>query len=204
MIEPLVLLAYIPAALALNLTPGADMMFCLGQGLRGGPRAAMAANVGIACGGMVHVLVAGLGLGALMAAHPGMFEAVRWLGVAYLLWLAVKSLRASGLPEVPPVSPGRAFREGLVVNLLNPKVILFVLAFIPQFVDPARPILPQFLLFGAVLSVGGLVVNGAVGLAAGGAAGRLMRSARFATVLGRVSAGIFTALALRLALMQRS
>ncbi|MCW1934367.1 LysE family translocator [Pararhodobacter zhoushanensis] len=204
MIEPLVLLAYIPAALALNLTPGADMMFCMGQGLRGGPRAAMAANAGIACGGMVHVLVAGLGLGALMAAHPGIFEAVRWLGVAYLLWLAVKSLRASGMPEVPRVSPGRAFREGLVVNLLNPKVILFVLAFIPQFVDPARPILPQFLLFGAVLSVGGLVVNGAVGLAAGGAAGRLMRSARFATVLGRVSAGIFGALALRLALMQRS
>ncbi len=204
MIEPIVLLAYIPAALALNLTPGADMMFCLGQGLRGGPRAAMAANLGIALGGMVHVLLAGLGLGALMAAHPGLFDLVRWGGVAYLLWLAWKSLRAAGLPEVPPVSPARAFREGLMVNLTNPKVILFVLAFIPQFVDPAGPVLGQFLLFGAILAVGGLGVNGAVGLAAGGAAGRLMRSARFATLLGRVSAVIFAGLALRLALMQRN
>ncbi|PTX04695.1 LysE family translocator [Pararhodobacter aggregans] len=203
MIDPVVLLAYIPAALALNLTPGADMMFCLGQGLRGGPRAAMAANLGIGLGSLVHVLIAGLGLGALVAAHPGLFDAIRWIGVAYLLFLAWKSLRASALPEVPRVSPRRAFREGLMVNLTNPKVILFVLAFIPQFVDPARAILPQFLLFGAIIGLGGLVVNGAVGLAAGGAAGRLMRSARFAAWLGRVSAAIFAGLALRLALIQR-
>ncbi|MBN8294132.1 LysE family translocator [Rhodobacter sp. NTK016B] len=202
MIEPVVLLTYVPAALALNLTPGADMMFCLGQGLRGGPRAAMAANLGIALGGMVHVVVAGLGLEALVAAHPALFDAIRWLGVAYLLWLAWKSLRAAGLPEVPPVAPRRAFREGLTVNLTNPKVILFVLAFIPQFLDPAAAVLPQFLLLGAILSLGGLLVNGAVGLAAGGMAGRLMRSARFATVLGRVSAVIFAGLATRLAFLK--
>ena len=202
MIDPWTLLTFVPAALALNLTPGADMMFCLGQGLRGGPRAAMAANLGIALGGMVHVGVAGLGLGALVAAHPALFDAIRWLGVAYLLWLAWKSLRASGLPDMPSVSPRRAFREGLMVNLTNPKVILFVLAFIPQFLDPAGPILPQFLLFGGILSLGGLLVNGAVGLAAGGLAGRLMRSARFATVLGRLSAVIFAGLAARLAFLK--
>lgn len=203
MIDALTLLAYVPAALALNLTPGADMMFCLGQGLRGGPRAALAADAGIAAGAMVQVFVAGLGLGAVVAAHPALFDAVRWAGVAYLLLLAWKALRGAAMPAVPSVSARRAFRDGLMVNLTNPKVILFVLAFIPQFVDPGRAILPQFLAFGAILSLGGLLVNGAVGLAAGGAAGRLMRSARFAAWLGRASAAIFTGLALRLALGQR-
>ena len=80
-VAPLTLLSFIPAALALNLTPGADIMFCLGQGVRGGPRAGMAANLGIACGGAVQVLLAGLGLGALVAAHPRTFDAIRWLGV---------------------------------------------------------------------------------------------------------------------------
>ena len=205
-VDPIVLLAFIPASLALNLTPGADMMFCFGQGLRHGPRAALAADAGIALGGMVHVVLAGLGLGAAVAAAPWLFEAIRWLGVAYLLWLAWAALRAG--PVAPAgVAPGKthAFREALLVNLTNPKVILFVLAFVPQFVDPARGgVLAQFLVFGAVLSLGGLVINGLVGVFAGGAGRRLARSLRFARILGYVSAGIFGALALRLAVMQRS
>lgn len=201
MIDPVVLLAYVPAALALNLTPGADMMFCIGQGLRGGPRAAMAANLGISVACMVHVAVAGLGLGALMAAHPLLFDAVRWLGVVYLLWLAWRSLAAAALPHPPQVSPAGAFRQGMLVNLTNPKVILFVLAFIPQFVDPARPVLAQFLIFGGLLSLGGFVVNGAAGLAGGGLAARLLRAPGLARTLGRISAAIFAALALRLAFL---
>jgi threonine/homoserine/homoserine lactone efflux protein len=206
-VDPMVLLAFIPAGLALNLTPGADMMFCLGQGLKGGPRAAMAANFGIATGGMVHVTLAALGLGALVAAHPAAFEAIRWFGVAYLLWLAISALR-SPLPvagaEVAPRAAVRVFGQALLVNLLNPKVILFILAFLPQFVDPARPILPQFLTLGVVFAIGGLIVNGMVGLFAGSIGQRLARSAGFARWLGRISAGIFGALALRLALLQRS
>ena len=171
-VEPLTLLAFIPAGLALNLTPGADMMFCLGQGLKSGRQAAMAANAGIAVGGMVHTLLAALGLGALVKAHPEAFELIRWLGVGYLLWLALGALRASPFAaqaqtEVVRTATGRAFWQGLMVNLLNPKVILFILAFLPQFVDPTRPILPQFLALGLVFSLGGLLVNGAVGLFAG-------------------------------------
>lgn len=204
-VDALTLLAFAPAALALNLTPGADMMFCLGQGLKGGPRAGMAANLGIAAGGMVQVLLAGFGLGALVAAHPFAFEAIRWAGVAYLLWLAVKSLRAAG-PQSAQVSAmpmGRVFREALLVNLLNPKVILFILAFLPQFVDPARPVLPQFLALGAVFCLGGLLVNGLVGGFAGTIGGRLARSQALARWLSRATAAIFAALALRLAMMQR-
>ena len=206
-VEPLILLAFIPAGLALNLTPGADMMFCLGQGLKSGWRPAMAANFGIALGGMVHTLLAALGLGALVAAHPTAFETIRWLGVGYLLWLAVGALRSSPFAseaQVTPTSAARAFWQGLMVNLLNPKVILFILAFLPQFVDPSRPILPQFLTLGLVFSLGGLVVNGAVGIFAGSIGQYVARSAKLSRWLSRISATIFGALALRLALMPRS
>lgn len=204
-VDPLVLLAFVPAGLALNLTPGADMMFCLGLGLRAGPRPALAASAGISAGGMVHVTLAGLGLAAAIAALPVLLDVIRWLGVAYLLWLAWGALRTGPLrPEAPILSPARAFREGMLVNLLNPKVILFVLAFVPQFVDPARAILPQFLIYGLVLAAGGFVINGAVGVFAGGLGRRMATSARFARGLGYVSAAIFAALAARLALMQRS
>ncbi len=206
-VEPLTLLAFIPAGLALNLTPGADMMFCLGQGLKSGRRAAMAANFGIAVGGMVHTLLAALGLGALVAAHPSAFEAIRWLGVGYLLWLAISALRSSPFaaePQVQRTSTAKAFWQGLMVNLLNPKVILFILAFLPQFVDPTRPILSQFLTLGLVFSFGGLMVNGAVGLFAGSIGQRVARSAGLAKWLSRISASIFGALALRLAMMPRN
>lgn len=204
-VDPWVLLAFVPAGLALNLTPGADMMFTLAQGLKGGPRAGMAANAGIAVGGMVHTVVAGLGLGALIAAHPVAFDVIRWAGVAYLLWLAVQALRAGPMAarDVAARSLGRVFLDGLMVNLLNPKVILFILAFLPQFVDPSRAVLPQFLVLGLVFSLGGFVVNGIVAVFAGGAGQRLAGSAVFARWLGRVGAVIFAGLALRLALMSR-
>jgi threonine/homoserine/homoserine lactone efflux protein len=205
-VEPWVLLAFVPAGLALNLTPGADMMFTLAQGLKGGPRAGMAANAGIAVGGMVQTVIAGLGLGALVAAHPVAFDAIRWGGVAYLLWLAVQSWRAGPMAargDVALRSLGRVFLDGVMVNLLNPKVILFILAFLPQFVDPSRAVLPQFLVLGLVFSLGGFVVNGVVALFAGGAGQRLAGSAVFARWLGRAGAAIFAGLAVRLALMTK-
>lgn len=204
MVDPLTLLAFAPAALALNLTPGADMMFCLGQGLRSGPRAAVAASAGISAGGLVHVTLAGLGLGALVAAVPWAFEVIRWGGVAYLLFLAVQVLRQAQAQRdgAPGLSVGRAFATGFVVNLTNPKVILFVLAFVPQFVRPeAGSVLAQFLVFGAVLAVGGFIINGAVGVFASGIGRRLVRGGR---ALGWITSGIFFALAARLALLERT
>ncbi|QIZ82616.1 LysE family translocator [Thalassovita gelatinovora] len=205
MVDPLTLLAFVPAALALNLTPGADMLFCLGQGLRSGPKSAVAASAGISAGAFVHTGAAGLGLGALIAALPWAFDAIRWLGVAYLLWLALQALRGGAHSEnLVSIQPAQAFRDGLMVNLTNPKVILFVLAFVPQFVSPEKgDVLAQFLIFGAVLSLGGFLINAVVGVFAGGVGRQLTGSPVFARWLGRVSAGIFTALALRLALLQK-
>ncbi|WP_417267930.1 LysE family translocator [Celeribacter baekdonensis] len=203
-VDPLTLAAFVPAALALNLTPGADMMFCLAQGLRGDRRAAVAASAGIAAGGMINVALAGLGLGALVAAHPALFGTIRWIGVVYLLWLALKTL-LTPLPEmrsnIPLKSRRRAFREGLFVNVSNPKVILFILAFVPQFVDPTRgSVLGQFLIFGAVIGLGGFVINGLVGWFAVGLGGVLARSRGMERVLRYVSASVFGGLALKLGL----
>ncbi|MFX0546147.1 LysE family translocator [Roseovarius sp. S1116L3] len=204
MIDPWLLLAFLPAALALNLTPGADMMFCLGQGLRAGPVPAMAASAGIALGAPVHAALAALGVSALVAAAPWLFDVIRWVGVAYLMWLAVGALRMGPLrARGRPMSAMRAFREGLVVNLTNPKVILFVLAFLPQFADPARALLPQFIVMGVILGLGGLIINGAVGVFAGGLGRRVAASPRFARTLGWACAAIFTALAARLAILER-
>jgi len=206
MIDLLTLAAFLPAAIALNLTPGADMMFVLAQGLKGGRGPAMAANAGIAAGCLVNAAAAGAGLGALVAALPGAFEVIRWAGVAYLLWLAVATLRAGGpgRSKAPPLTPARAFRQALVVNVSNPKVILFILAFLPQFVDPTRAVFPQFLALGTVLAAGGLAINGAVGLGAGTLGLALTRSARLARALSWITAGIFCTLAARLALMERT
>ena len=200
MIDPLLLLAFLPAALALNLTPGADMLFCLAQGTRGGAGPALAASAGISAGSLVHVTVAGLGLGALVATYPVAFDAIRLAGVAYLMWLVWRTLRTPlGADDRPAVRPSRAFRDGLIVNLTNPKVILFILAFVPQFVDPARAVLPQFLVFGSVIATGGFLVNGLVGIFAGGIGRRLARDPGIERALRWITATIFGALAVRLA-----
>lgn len=203
-IDPGQLWLFIPAALALNLTPGADMMFCLGQGARHGPRAGVAAAFGIAAGGMVHASLAALGLAAFLTANPAMFAAVRWGGALYLLWLAVGALRPAPPPQAPGSIPGgHAFRDGMVVSVLNPKVAVFILAFVPQFVDPARgaPGL-QFLVFGAIIGAGGVLVNGSVGAFSGRArrrfaarpgGGAAARALRWGTAV------LFAGLAARLA-----
>jgi threonine/homoserine/homoserine lactone efflux protein len=153
----------------------------------------------------VHVTLAALGLAALLQAHPMAFEAVRWTGVGYLLWLAVRTLRSAPAQAtaVTAAPVARIFRDALMVNLLNPKVIFFILAFLPQFVDPARPVVPQFLILGVVFSAGGLLVNGLVGGFAASIGHRLAKSDTMTRWLGRISAGIFGLLALRLAVMER-
>ena len=203
MVDPITLLAFVPAALALNLTPGADMMFCLAQGARSGARAAWAASAGIAMGGLVHVFIAGAGLSALLTAWPVAFDIIRWIGVAYLVWLAIQALRGPVAPEHRTVSgSGHAFRGGLLINLANPKVILFVLAFVPQFVAPeAGSVLAQFMVFGCVMALGGLVVNGVVGTSADALAQRFKRGNRWLDIM---TAGIFSALAARLAILEMS
>lgn len=200
------LMAFIPAAMALNLTPGADMLFCLGQGLRSGSRAAIAASAGVSTGSMIHMTIAGLGLGAVLSAFPWVFDLIRWIGVAYLLFLAATALRSTVQEgEATRLTAMQAFRQGLFVNLSNPKVILFVLAFVPQFVDPTKgSVLAQFMMFGTMIAFGGFLVNGLIGVFASGIGRAMINSAKFQRGIGYATATIFTALALRLAILEKS
>mgnify|MGYP006073697565 CR=1 FL=1 len=201
MIDPIILLAFVPAALALNVTPGPDMMLCLAQGMHSGRPAAWAASAGVSAGSMVHVTIAGLGLGAVVAAFPWAFEAIRWIGVGYLLYLAFQAFRSTKVnARGAGMRPMQAFCAGLVTNLSNFKVIWFVLAFIPQFVVPeAGPVFLQFLAFGVMIALGGFFVNGTVGSYAGTLGAKLVSSSK---VLAYVTGSIYAALATRLAIME--
>ena len=202
-IDPAQLLIFIPAALALNLTPGSDMLFCLGQGLKSGPKSGVAASLGIATGSFLHSLLAAFGLAALIAAHPLAFEFIRWAGVLYLLYLAIQAVRSPVLEltasEVSAGTALRAWRDGILVNLFNPKVAIFVLALIPQFVDPSRgSTVLQFLVFGAILNIGGTIINGLIGAFAGTIGRVLATNYSAARLFQWLSSGIFVGLAAKL------
>ena len=144
-------------------------MFCLGQGMRSGPTCGGGGECGdLAWAAMVHCFtLAGLGLGGAGGCRaPWAFDVIRWVGVAYLLWLACADAvgAAQGNKRARRCLPNARFARALVVSLTNPKVILFVLAFVPQFVEPeAGPVLLQFLVFGAVIVAwAGFVINGTV------------------------------------------
>ena len=195
----------------LNATPGVDMAFTLLSTLRGGIRAGLAASAGICAGCVVHTLAAAFGLAALMAASSAAFNTVKWAGAAYLLWLAIGLLRQAlraGVTavagETPDASVGTAaqlFRQGFLTNVLNPKVALFFLAFVPQFIAPGVDNKPlAFLMLGLLFNFNGLWVN--VGWALTAAwMGRRLGSVRAAMHWLECGAGlIFIGFGIRLAL----
>jgi threonine/homoserine/homoserine lactone efflux protein len=149
------------AVLVLNATPGVDLLLTVGRTLQGGARAGVAAACGINAGCVVHALAAAFGLAALLALHPAAFMAIQWAGAAYLGWLGIGLLRQAFMPKPAgdvPTAPSTAahnpwwkeFRTGLLTNTLNPKVALFFLAFLPQFVPAAASSKTlSFLLLGA-------------------------------------------------------
>ena len=202
---------YTLAALALSLTPGPDMLFCFASGVAGGPRAGLAAGAGIGAALMVHLAALTLGLSGLVAASPIAFEALRWAGAAYLLWLAWQAftappptLDAAGGAGGAGVDLGAVFRRGMVTCLLNPKLLLFLLAFLPQFVRPeAGSVAAQSFILGLILFVPGLIINAAVGYGGGGLGRWLLRNPAVARWQNRLVGAIFAGLAARLLLAVR-
>jgi threonine/homoserine/homoserine lactone efflux protein len=189
---------FMGAAIILYLTPGADLMFTLATGITGGPRAGLAAAVGISMGVLVHVATAALGLAVLLLTYPAAYSAIKYLGAAYLLFLAIQSWRSDGELKSGRGSHDmwRAFRRGFLTNILNPKVALFVLAFLPQFTDPAiGPVWHQIIILGLMLATGGVITDGAFGIFAGLMAHRLKS---MATVMNKVAAIVFGGLAVKL------
>ncbi len=196
------------AVLVLNATPGVDFLLTVSRTLQGGARAGVAAVAGINAGCVVHALAAAFGLAALLAVNPGAFRFIQWAGAAYLVWLGIGLLRqawlagrvgaAGDMPAVPVRTAWADFRVGLLTNVLNPKVALFFLAFLPQFVPAASPSkTASFLLLGLWFVVqSGLFSLALVALAAQMA--RLGTSSGARRAIHAVGGLLFIGLALRL------
>jgi threonine/homoserine/homoserine lactone efflux protein len=205
--EPQTLLLFSAAVLAMLVAPGPNMAYVLAHGLADGPRAGVAAALGIFVADLVLLAVTALGLSALIMSWPASFDVLRIAGALYLLWLAWQALRASAAPgrdgvRVQPTL-AQVLRRACANGLLNPKALLFFLVFLPQFVDPALGhVSAQLAVLGAVLSVEALAFHALLGVASG-SIGRRVSSARAQRVFGRVLGLVFLGLALRLLLMDR-
>lgn len=199
-VPPSRLYAFLSAAILLNLTPGADVLFATSCGLRGGIRAGVSAGIGTAIGSLWHIALSALGLSALLVAFPGALTALKWAGAGYICWLAWQSWRAAGASVAQDqgqgIAPAAALYRAFLINAFNPKVALFMLAFLPQFTDPALgPIWRQILFLGLVMSATGGVITAAYGAAAGAMGASL---AQHMSVLNRIAAIMLVILALRL------
>lgn len=171
------LLYFLLVSSALTLAPGPDVLFLASQGVAGGPRAGLAAALGLSSGLLVHTLLAALGASAVFAASPAAFTALKLAGTGYLLWLALGAFREKPGPRPPSgkLSGHLAlYRRGVIMNLLNPKVALFFLALLPQFVSPARgPVRPQMAVLGLVFMAQVIVIFGSIGYLSGRLGDRL-------------------------------
>ncbi len=204
------LAVFAAASLVLTATPGPDMLLIASRSVSQGRAGGFLTYAGIAAGTYCHALAAALGLSQLFVTVPVAYEIVRWAGCAYLLYLAYKTIRsdassASPLSTLKRLSNRRIFGEGLMTNLLNPKMALFVLALFPQFVDPkSGSMAAQMLLLATVLNGIGLLVNGSVILVGSHLRARLSGFRRFPKLPQYLLATVFTALACRLALGARN
>jgi threonine/homoserine/homoserine lactone efflux protein len=195
---------FMAAALALNLTPGPDMLYVTARSVSDGRRAGVIAAFGIGAGTLVHITALALGLAALLAAVPLAYDALRIAGAVYLLVIGVQLLlRPRNTGAAAPLlqaSLRTIFAQAVLTNVLNPKVALFFLAFLPQFVDPAAgPAVAQIVLLGLIFDVQGTVVNVAVALLASGTTRRLRANPGAVSLLQRLTGAIFVTLGARLA-----
>ncbi len=205
-------LSYLVAALIVIAAPGPDSLNTLAIGIARGRREGVAYALGVGVGCLTHTLWAMLGISAVVAASATLFGIVKWIGVAYLVWLGIQSLRSSGAlmanSDAAPQTGRNAaqrFRQGLLTNALNPKVMLFFLAFLPQFVDPQRgaAVIWQLGLMGLTFTVITALAYSALAWSAGSVGARVVREPRIALWLERATGVVFIAMAARLALADR-
>ena len=201
MISPDVLMPFLVAVLVICVAPGPDMAFVVASGVSAGRRGGVLAAVGITAGVSVYVVLTALGVGALIRTVPAFAEVIRLAGASYLAYLALVTWRAAGSARTDDdLGNGKRgssiFWRGAITNLTNPKVVLFFAAFLTQFVDPGRgSVALQLLVFGLILQAVGLVVDVAIGLAAGTVRDVFVRKPGLYALLDRIAAFVFAALA---------
>jgi threonine/homoserine/homoserine lactone efflux protein len=172
--SPATLAVFAAATAVLLLLPGPSVLFIVARTLEHGRRGGLISMLGVETGALLHVLAATAGLSALVTASPGALIAVKLAGAGYLLVLGVRALRGTGAAAAAPSTSRRLFRQGLLVDALNPKTAMFFLAFLPQFIDPAAgPVATQTLVLGLCFVALATLSDGAYALLAGLAAERL-------------------------------
>lgn len=199
---------FLAATLALNLTPGPDMLYVIARSVGQGRKAGLISALGIGTGTFVHIFAVAFGLSTLLVSLPLAYEAVKLVGAAYLMFLGLRILltrkKESGTEEISRDSLRRIYRQGIITNVLNPKVALFFIAFIPQFVDQSRgPFASQVIFLGVLFNTSGVIVNSCVALLAGLAGNLLAVRSGLARAQRFFTGGVFIALAVRIALLDR-
>jgi threonine/homoserine/homoserine lactone efflux protein len=203
-------IVFFTAAFALNISPGPDIAYIVSNTVARGKRHGFAASFGVCSGAVVHVLAAAFGLSAILAASALAFSVVKWVGAAYLIYLGIHALMTagSGFAIDGTVRNGRStfsiFRQGFMIDVLNPKVAVFFMAFLPQFADPALGHVPlQLVLHGALVIAVGLAVEAVIVLIAARFTEALRRNPRIGLWLDRALGTVLIGLGVRLALQQR-
>ena len=200
---------FLTAAVLLNLSPGPDMAFILGQTAKRGVQAGFLAMFGIWTGAFIHVIFAALGLSAILASSAIAFSAVKWIGAAYLIWLGIQALRSKGtnLPVKDQISPKglkKIFQQGVLVSVLNPKVAIFFLAFLPQFVEVgAGPVSAQLFFHGFLIIVVAAFVEPPLILVGGKLTGYLSNNTQVSRWMDRGLGALFIGLGIKLATSDR-
>ncbi len=210
MITPEILLAFLAASALITVAPGPDNLMVLSVGISRGRRAGIGFGLGCALGCFTHTLWATLGIGAVVMASEGTFTVLKMAGAAYLAYIGILTWRFAGkatlvkLDDGSPEPIATHLRRGFIANVINPKVALFFIAFLPQFVDPGRgPVWLQMVLLGALFAAQTVLIFGSLGWFAGGIGARLQSQPALAVWLDRCAGTIFFALALHLATASR-
>ena len=201
-------MVFFMASVLLALTPGPDNLFVLAQAAQQGKLAGIVVTVGLCTGLLVHTAAVALGVAAIFQASAVAFSLLKYIGAAYLLYLAygafVAGAERDGEQQTPKLNFGRLYGRGIIMNVTNPKVSLFFLAFLPQFTDPTfGPLVPQILLLGLLFILSTILIFGGISLLAGGVGSYFRKSARAQVMLNRIAGGVFVALAIKLALVRR-
>jgi threonine/homoserine/homoserine lactone efflux protein len=204
-------LLFLSAVVALNISPGPDMIYILSRTIAHGRRVGFACSFGVCTGALVHVTAAALGLSAILAASATAFSVVKWIGAAYLLYLGARALLSAGRTfafdgiSIPKVTPLAAYRQGVMVDLLNPKAAIFFMAFLPQFVDRAKGHIPfQIFVLGLLVVVAAVFWEAILVIGASRLTAALRRRPNVGKWLDRAFGGLMISLGLRLATEQRT
>lgn len=201
------LLLFMIVTITLNVTPGPDMLYVIARSVGQGRAAGIASALGIAAGCFVHILAVTLGLASLLMAVPTAYEIIKYAGAAYLIYLGVRILitRQTNNAETPIEKTGlkAIFLQGVITNILNPKVALFFLAFLPQFVNRDGSFAAQIVFLGVMFNISGTLVNVVVALAASYTGIRFKTFISNSSVFRWLTGGVFIGLGIRLALLER-